>query len=62
MPNYVEVAISGLKSASPADMPDESAPFVIFEVADLLGELTKTKKFFESAWTHVGLLELLLQL
>ena len=32
------------------------------EVADLLGKLTKTKMFFESAWTHVGLLELLLQL
>ena len=29
MPNYVEVAILGLKSASPADMPAESAPLVI---------------------------------
>ena len=62
MPKYVEVAILGLKSASPADMPAESAPLVILEVAELLGKLTKNKKFFESAWTHVGLLELLLQL
>ena len=62
MLKFLEVAILGLKSASPADMPAGSAPLVIEKVADLLGKLTKTIKFFESAWTHVGLLELLLQL
>ena len=62
MLKFLEVAILGLKSASPADMPAGSAPLVIQKVADFLGKLTKTKKFFGSAWTHVGLLKPLLQL
>ena len=62
MLKFLEVAILGLKSASPADMPAGSAPLVIEKVADLLGKLTKTKMFFGSAWTHVGSLKPLLQL
>ena len=49
MPKLLEVAILGLKSASPADMPAGLAPLVIEKVADLLGESTNTKVFFGSA-------------
>jgi hypothetical protein len=49
MLKYLEVAISGLRLASPADIPAGSAPLVIEKVADLLGKLTNTKVFFGSA-------------
>jgi hypothetical protein len=38
MLKYLEVAISGLKLANPADMTAESAPFVIEEAASLLAK------------------------